>query len=162
MCALLTLLLLFAAEVSGFYALLFFLPIALCMLPLCVEKLWGYVILCDLLIAAAVLALPVPHFAWLAFVCVLAPYIPLRHAMRDLKNPHVATLLPIGIVLVWTALLTVGLHLIGVHLFTLFPPLITVLIALGILLFLFLLDIAYQLMLKAYRNRIRRCLLPRA
>ena len=35
-------------------------------------------------------------------------------------------------------------------------------VALGVLLFLFLLDVAYQLLLKAYQSRIRRFLLPRA
>ena len=162
MCALLALLLLCAAEVSGWFAPLFFIPIALCMLPLCEERLYGYAILCDVLIAAFVLFLPVPHYAWLAFVCVLAPYIPLRHALRDSKTVRRATLFPIGITVLWTALVLTALHFCGVELITLFPPLITALIALGILFFLFLLDIAYQLFLKAYISRIRRFLLPRA
>ena len=162
MCAALTLLLLCAAEYTGWFALLFFLPIALCMLPLCAERLYAYVVLCDVLIAVCVLALPVPHYAWLAFVCVLAPYVPLRHAFRALQNPRTATLLPIGIVLLWTALVVFGLTFLGVHLLTLFSPLITALIALGVLFFLFLLDAAYQLSLKAYEARIRRFLLPRA
>ncbi len=162
MCALLSLLLLYAAETTGFFALLFFLPLALCMLPLCEERLWGYAIVCDVFIAAAVLFLPVPHYAWLAFVCVLAPYVPLRHALRNTKDPRLAALLPIGIVALWTALVFVVLHILGVRLITLFPPLVTALIALGALFFLFLLDVAYQLFLKAYRNRIRRFLLPHA
>lgn len=162
MCGLLGLLLLCAAELTGYYALLFFLPLALTMLPLCEEHLYGYVIFCDVLIAAIVLFLPVPHYAWLAFVCVLAPYVPLRHAMRDLKNPHSATLLPVGITIFWTALVVFGLHFLGIELITLFPPPITALIGLGLLLFLFLLDAAYQLALKTYRKRIRRFLLPRA
>lgn len=162
MCALLALLLLCAAEVTGWFALLFSLPLALCMLPLCEERLTVFAILCDVLIAAIVLALPVPHFAWLAFVCVLAPYIPLRHAMRNMNNPHLSVLLPIGLVLLWTVLVFFGLYWIGVNLFIMFPPLITALIALGVLFFLFILDIAYQLFLKVYRNRLRRFLLPRA
>ena len=161
MCGLLGLLLLCAAEMTGFFALLFFLPLALTMLPLCEERLYGYAILCDVLIAAIVLFLPVPHYAWLAFVCALAPYVPLRHAMRDLKNKRLATLLPVGITVIWTALVVFGLHFLGVELITMFSPLITVLIGLGLLLFLFLLDAAYQLFLKAYRKRIRRFLLPR-
>ena len=162
MCAALALLMLCAAEYTGWFALLFFLPLGLCMLPLCAEKLWGSVVLCDVLIAACVLALPVPHYAWLAFVCVLAPYVPLRHAFRSLKSPRAATLLPILIVLFWTALVVFGLTFLEVHLLTLFSPLVTVLIGLGVLFFLFLLDVAYQLLLKAYEARIRRFLLPRA
>ena len=162
MCALLSLLLLCAAEVTGWFALLFFLPIGLCMLPLYEERLWGYGIVCSLMIAAFVLLLPVPHYAWLAFVCVLAPFAPLRHAFRNLKDPRRATLLPIGIVLVWTALVAFGLFLIGVNVLAVFPPLITALIGLGVLFFLFLLDIAYQLFVKTYRTRFRPFLLPRA
>lgn len=162
MCALLSLLLLCAAECTGWFALLFFLPIALIMTPLCEERLWGYVILCELLIAAIVLFLPVPHYAWLAYVCILAPYVPLRHALRGIKDPRAATLFPIGLTVLWTALVLTGLHFLGVSLFALFPPLITVLIALGALFVLFLIDILYQLFLKAYRSRIRRFLLPRA
>ena len=115
-----------------------------------------------MLIAAIVLFLPVPHYAWLAFICVLAPYVPLRHAMRDLRNKRFATLLPVGITVLWTALVVFGLHFLGVELVTMFSPLITAMIGLGVLLFLFLLDAAYQLSLKAYRKRIRRFLLPRA
>lgn len=162
MCGLLGLLLLCAAEWTGYFALLFFLPLALTMLPLCEERLYGYAILCDVLIAAIVLFLPVPHYTWLAFVCVLAPYVPLRHAMQDLKNPRSATLLPVVITVLWTALVVFGLHFLGVELVTMFSPLITALIGLGVLLFLFLLDAAYQLALKAYRKRVRRFLLPRA
>jgi len=162
MCGLLGLLLLCAAELTGFFALLFFLPIALSMLPLCEERLYGYAILCDVLIAAVVLFLSVPHYAWLAFVCVLAPYVPLRHAMRDLKDKRLATLLPVGIAVLWTAFVVFVLHVLGIELITQFSPLITVLIGLGVLLFLFLLDAAYQLLLKAYRKHIRRFLLPRA
>ena len=162
MCGLLGLLLLCAAEMTGYFALLFFLPLALCMLPLCEERLYGYAIISDVLIAAIVLFLPVPHYAWLAFICVLAPYVPLRHAMRDLRNKRLATLLPVGITVLWTSLVVFGLHFLGVELVTMFSPLITAMIGLGVLLFLFLLDAAYQLSLKAYRKRIRRFLLPRA
>lgn len=162
MCAFLTLLLLCAAEASGWFALLFFLPIALCMLPLSEERLFTHLILCDLLIAAVVLALPVPHYAWLAFVCVLAPYVPLRHALGGLKKAFLRPLLSIGIVLVWTGLILYGLTFLNVHLWTMFPPLYTALIGLGVLLFLFLLDVLYQLTLKWYRARLRYFLLPRA
>ncbi len=162
MCGLLGLLLLCAAELTGFFALLFFLPIALIMLPLCEERLYGYAVFCDVLIAAIMLFLPVPHYAWLAFVCMLAPYVPLRHAMRDLRNKRLATLLPVGITVLWTALVVFGLRFLSVDLVAMFSPLITVLVVLGVLLFLFLLDAAYQLALKAYRKRIRRFLLPRA
>lgn len=161
MCALLALLLLCAAELAGWFAPLFFLPIALCMLPLFEERLFGLAILCDVLIAAIVLALPVPHYAWLAFVCVLAPYIPVRHALRTLKDPRRVSLLPIGVTLLWTALILGVLYCLGVNVFTLLPLPITVLLALGVLFLLFLLDIFYQLFLKLYRNRIRRFLLPR-
>ena len=162
MCASLCLLLLCAAEAAGYWALLYFLPIALCMLPLYEERLWVYGIVCDILIAAIVLFLPVPHYAWLAFVCMLAPYVPLRHAMRNLKDPRRATLLPVAVNVLWIAIVLTGLHFIGIGLFMMFPPLITVLIALGLVFFLFLLDVAYQLTLRAYRKRIRRFLLPRA
>lgn len=162
MCACLCLLLLCAAEITGFWALLFLLPIALCMLPLCEERLWVHAIISDILIAAIVLFLPVPHYVWLAFVCVLAPYVPLRHALRNLKDPRRGVLFPIGLTVLWTALVLFGLHLIGIGLLTMFPPLVTALIALGFLFFLFLLDVAYQLSLRAYRKRIRRFLLPRA
>ena len=162
MCALLALLLLCAAEATGYFALLFLFPIALCMLPLCEERLWGYVILCDLLIAACVLALPFPHYVWLMYLCVLAPYVPVRHALRNMKKQSSATLIPIAIVLFWTALVLFGLSLLGVHLITLFPPLVTVMLGLGLLLFLFLLDALYQLYLKWYRAKLRRFLLPRA
>ena len=162
MCALLTLLLLCAAEAAGWFALLFFLPIALCMLPLFEERLYGIAILCDVLIAAIVLLLPVPHYAWLAFVCVLAPYVPVRHAMRNTKDPRRASLLSIGVTLLWTALVITALALLGVKVFSLLPLPQTLFAALVVLFFLFVLDIFYQLILKAYRNRIRRFLLPRA
>lgn len=162
MCALLTFLLLCAAEATGVFALLFFLPIAFCMLPLCEERLYGALVLCDLLIAAAVLALPVPHYAWLAFICILGPFVPVRHALCGMKNHRLSTLLPILIVAVWTALAVFGLRFLNVDLLTVFSLPITVLIGLGILLFLFLLDILYQLLLRWYRNGLRRFLLPRA
>lgn len=162
MCALLSLLLLCAAEATGFFGLLFLFPIALCMLPLCEERLWGYLLLCDMAIAALVLALPFPHYIWLAYVCVLAPYVPLRHALSSLKKQTHATLLAVGIVLLWTALVLFGLSLLGVNALTLFSPLVTALVGLGLLLFLFLLDVFYQLFLKWYRARLRRFLLPRA
>ncbi len=162
MCALLTLLLLCAAEATGWFALLFFLPIALCMLPLAEERLIVHLVLCDLLIAAAVLAMPVPHYAWLAFICVLAPYVPIRHALRGVKKGFLRPLLSIGIVLLWTGLVLFGLTFLNVNLLTMFPPLYTVLIGLGVLLFLFLLDVLYQLALRWYRNGLRRFLLPRA
>ena len=155
MCALLTLLLLCAAELAGWLALLFFLPIAICMLPLFEERLYGIAILCDVVIAAIVLLLPVPHYAWLAFVCVLAPYMPVRHALRNSKDPRRASLLSIGVTLLWTVLVLGVLYLLGVNPLTLFA-------LLGVLFFLFLLDVFYQLFLKTYRTRIRRFLLPRA
>lgn len=162
MCALLALLLLCGAELAGWFALLFFFPLALCMLPLFEERLYGYAILCDVLIAAFVLLLPVPHYVWLAFVCILAPYVPVRHAMRNARDPRRAVFLSIGVTVLWTALVFGGLHLIGVHPLTLLPLPVTLLAALGVLFFLFLLDILYQLSLKAYVSRVRRFLLPRA
>ncbi len=162
MCALLTLLLLCAAELAGWLALLFFLPIAICMLPLFEERLYGIAILCDVVIAAIVLLLPVPHYAWLAFVCVLAPYMPVRHTMRNMKDPRRAVFLSIGVTLLWTALVIGVLYLFGVKVLSLLPLPVALFAALGVLFFLFLLDIFYQLFLKAYRNRIRRFLLPRA
>ena len=162
MCALLSLLLLCAAEATGWFALLFFLPIAICMLPLLEERLIGWAILCDVLIAAIVLLLPVPHYAWLAFVCVLAPYCPVRHALRNSKDPRRASLLSIGVTLLWTVLVLGVLYLLGVNPLTLLPLPLTLFALLGVLFFLFLLDVFYQLFLKAYRTRIRRFLLPRA
>ncbi len=162
MCFTLALLLLCAAEVTGWFALLFLFPIALIMLPLCEERLNGRLILCDLVIAAFVLFLPVPHYAWLAYVCVLAPYVPLRHAMQNMSDPRLAILLPIGVDLLWTGLVLFLLALLGVNVFTAFSPLLTVLIGVGVLLFLFLLDVLYQLTLKLYRAKLRRFLLPRA
>jgi hypothetical protein len=162
MCAFLSLLLLCAAEATGWFALLFFLPIALSMLPLAEERLHVHLILCDLLIAVFVLALPVPHYAWLAFVCVLAPYVPVRHALGGMKKAFLRPLLSIGITLVWTGLVLYGLTFLNINLFTMFPPLHTALIGLGVLLFLFLLDVLYQLALKWYRSRLRQFLLPRA
>ncbi len=162
MCALLAFLLLCGAESSGWFALLFFLPLALCMLPLCEERLYVHLVLCDLLIAAIVLVLPVPHYAWLAFVCILAPYVPVRHALRNLKKTALSTVLAIGITLLWTALIVFGLTFLDVYLLTMFPPLITALFGIGVLLFLFILDVLYQLLLRLYRNRLRRFLLPRA
>ena len=161
MCAFLTLLLLCAAEATGWFALFFFLPIALCMLPLAEERLYAHLILCDLLIAAAVLALPVPHYAWIAFLCILAPYGPVRHALRGMKSARVSTLLSIVIVLLWTALVVCGLTFLDVHLLTVFSVPVTAAVGLGILLFLFLLDVLYQLALKWYRDRLRNFLLPR-
>lgn len=162
MCALLALLLLCAAEATGLFGLLFLFPLALCMLPLCEERLWGYLLLCDAAVAAFVLAMPFPHFYWLAYVCVLAPFVPLRHAFRNLKKQTHATLLAVGIVLLWTALVLFGLLLLGVNALTLFSPFVTALIGFGLLLFVFLLDVFYQLFLKWYRARLRRFLLPRA
>ncbi|MBR0507755.1 MAG: hypothetical protein IJJ86_04020 [Clostridia bacterium] len=162
MCAALTLLLLWAAELTGYFALLFFLPIALCMLPLCVEKLWGWLIVCDLLIAAFVLILPVPHYAWLAFVCVLAPYVPLRHALSGVRDPRRATLLSVGIAVLWTALLLTALTLLQSGILKAVSPYLAIMIGLGVLLFLFLLDAAYHFCLNRLYKSLRRFLLPRA
>ena len=162
MCAALSLLLLCAGEASGLFALLLLFPTALCMLPLCEERLWIHLVLSDLLIAAFVLALPFPHYFWLAYVCVLAPYVPVRHALRDLKKQTHATLFAIGIILLWSTAVLILLSLLGVNALTLFSPWITVLCGLGTLLFLFLLDALYQLAVRRYRNRLRRFLLPRA
>jgi len=162
MCAVLSLLLLCAAEASGCFALLFLFPTALCTLPLCEERLWVHLVLCDLLIAVFVLLLPFPHYYWLAYVCVLAPYVPVRHALRDLKKQTHATLTAVGIVLLWSAVVLFLLSLLGVNALTLFSPWITAFSGLGTLLFLFLLDAVYQLTVPWYRNRIRRFLLPRA
>lgn len=162
MCLALSLLLLCASELTGWFALLFFLPLALCMLPLCAERLWGFLILSVLFVAAVVLLLPFPHYAWLMYVCVLAPYVPVRHALRDMKKNTAATLLSIGIVLLWTALLMFGLCLLGVNVFAILSLPLTILVGLGVLFFLFLLDILYQVSVKRYQSRIRRFLLPRA
>ena len=161
MCLLLSLLMLCVSEATGWFALLFFLPIALCVLPLCAERLWGFLILGDLIIAACVLALPVPHYAWLAYVCILAPYVPVRHAICGMKKAQFATLLAVGIIAAWTALVLFGLTYLNVYLLSVFSPLITAAIGLGCLLFLFVLDALYQLFLKWYKNGLRRFLLPR-
>ena len=162
MVAVLSLLLVWAAESTGWFALLFLLPIALCVLPLAEEKLWGWLIAIELMTAAIVLILPVAHLVWVFYICVLAPYVPVRHALRQMKQPRHATLLTVGIVSVWTAGILAALYAIGV-----FPPawlntIRSVFMGLGFLLFLFLLDAAYQLYLKFYRARLRRFLLPRA
>ena len=162
LCAAISLLLLWAAELTGFFVPLFFLPIALSMLPLCAERLWGWAILCDVLIASFVLALPVPHYAWLAFVCVLAPYVPLRHALRRIADQRRATILAVGITLLWTALVIFALSLLGVGILTAVSPYLAVMIGLGVLLFLFLLDAAYHFCLNRLQKPLRRFLLPRA
>lgn len=162
MVAVLSLLLVWAAESTGWFALLFLLPIALCVLPLAEEKLWGWLILIEILTAAFVLILPVPHLVWVLYVCALAPYVPVRHALSRMKQPRNATLLTVGIIAVWTAGVLAALHFVGV-----FPPAFlnimrSVFIILGFLMFLFLLDVAYHLYLKFYRKRLRRFLLTRA
>ena len=154
--------LLWAAESTGWFALLFLLPIALCVLPLAEEKLFGWLIAIDLLTSAFVLFLPVSHLVWVLFVCVLAPYVPVRHALSRMKQPRHATLLTVGIIAVWTAGVLAVLYWIGV-----FPPvwlngIRSVFLTLGFFVFLFLLDAAYQLYLKFYRTHLRRFLLPRA
>lgn len=158
----LLLLLLWAAESAGWFALLFLLPIALVTLPLAEERLYGWLVVLLLLVAAIVLALPVSHVVWTAYVCVLAPFVPVRHALRNLKQPRSATLLTAVVVTVWTGCVLFGLYLIGV-----FPPVWLTLIrgiflSLAFFAFLFLLDAAYQLYLIFYRSRLRRFLLPRA
>ena len=162
MCALLSLLLLWAAESTGWFALLFCLPIALVLLPLVAERLWGWTVLILVVTAAVVLALPVPHFFWLAYVCILAPYVPIRHALRRMKNPRVATLLAVGIVTVWTAAVmtpAILFQCIGVDQI---PWIVDVLIGFAAFFFLFFLDAMYQLTLRFYESRLRRFLLPRA
>ena len=79
-----------------------------------------------------------------------------------MKKAFLSPLLSVGITLLWTALVLFGLSYVDVRLLTVYPPLITALIGLGALLFLFVLDILYQLLLKLYRSRLRRFLLPRA
>ena len=162
MCALLSLLLLWAAESTGWFALLFLLPIALCLLPLAAERLWGWLVLIVLVTAAVVLVLPVKHYVWLAYACVLAPYVPIRYALRNLKNPRGATLLAVGIVTVWTAAVLALLLVFRLVSADMQQWLLYVLLGFGYFLFLFLLDAAYQLMLRWYQNRLRRFLLPRA
>jgi hypothetical protein len=162
MTALLLLLLLWAAESVGWFALLFLLPIALLAVPLCEEGLYAWLVAIDLLVAAAVLFLPAPHYAWLAFVCVLAPYVPVRHALRGMKRSYHATLLTVLIVTVLSALVLYGLSLLGVHPYTEWNLPQCAYAILGFFLFLFLLDAGYQLYLRLYRKRLRRFLLPRA
>lgn len=162
MTALLLLLLLWAAESVGWFGLLFLLPIALLAVPLAEEKLSLWLIAIDLLVAAIVLVLPVPHYVWAAFVCVLAPYVPVRHALRVLKRSYHATLLAVGIVTVFSAAILAGLWFWNVRPYAAWTLPQMVFGILGFLLFLFLLDAAYQLYLKFYRNRLRRFLLPRA
>ena len=65
--------------------------------PLAEERLYPHLIAADVLVAAVVLFLPVPHYAWLAFVCVLAPFVPIRHALRMLRRPYMQTLIAVGI-----------------------------------------------------------------
>lgn len=162
MTALLLLLLLWAAESVGWFALLFLLPIALLAVPLCEEGLSLWLIGIDLAVAAIVLFLPVPHYAWLAFVCVLAPYVPVRHALRGMKRSYHATLLCVGIVTVLTASALFGLSFLGVHPYTAWNLPQIVFAILGFFLLLFLLDAGYQLYLRFYRKHLRRFLLPRA
>lgn len=162
MCALLSLLLLWAAECTGWFALLFLLPLALCTLPLAAERLKLWQIAVPFLTAAIVLVLPVPHFVWLAYVCVLAPFVPVRHALRGGKNARVATLLSVGIVTVWTVGVLILLSVFGLFRPTVLKPISAVLIGFAYFAFLFLLDAAYQLYLRFYENRLRRFLLPRA
>lgn len=162
MTALLLLLFLWAAESVGWFALLFFLPIALLAVPLAEEGFYLRLIVIDLIVAAIVLFLPVPHYALLAFVCVLAPYVPVRHALRLMRRSRNATLLCVGIVTAFSALVLFGLSLLGVKLYAERTLPQCVFAVLGFLMFLFLLDAAYQLYLKFYRKRLRRFLLPRA
>ena len=159
--AVLTLLLLWAAESVGFYALLFLFPLALLGVPLAEEHLSGWLIAIDLFAAAIVLFLPVPHYVWLAFVCVLAPFVPVRRAFCRLKHAWLASLLCVGVIAAFCALVLVLLAQIGVRPLAALSPIQTVFFALGGLFFLFLLDAAYHLFLKFYRNRLRRFLLPR-
>ncbi len=162
MTALLLLLFLWAAESVGWFALLFLLPIGLLGLPLAEEKLWIWLILIDILVAAIVLFLPVPHYVWAAFVCVLAPYVPVRHALRIMKRAYHATLFSVGIVTVYTALMLLGLWFLNVRPYAAWDLHWIVFAILGFFLFLFLLDAGYQLYLKLYRRHLRRFLLPRA
>ena len=161
MTALLLLLLLWAAESIGWFALLLLLPIALLAVPLAEEGLYLPLILSDVAVAAIVLFLPVPHYVWAAFVCVLAPYVPIRHALRVLKHSYSATLLAAGIVSAFTALVLFGLALLGVKPYLQWNLPQYAFAVLGFLLFLFLLDAAYQLYLRFYRKHLRRFLLPR-
>ena len=160
--AALTLLLLWAAESTGLFALLFLLPLALVGLPLAEERLLGWLIAIDVLAAAIVLFLPVPHYVWLAFVCALAPFVPLRRALSGLKRSFVASLLCVGVIVTFFALVLVLLAQIGVRPLAVLSPVGSVFVILGALFFLFILDALYQLSVKFYRARVRRSLLPRA
>ena len=160
--AALTLLLLWAAESVGLFALLFLFPLALVGVPLSEERLLGWLIAIDVSAAVIVLFLPVPHYVWLAFVCMLAPFVPLRRAFSGLKRSSVASLLCVGVIAAFSALVLVLLTQIGVRPLSAFSPIVTVFFALGGLFFLFLLDAAFQLSVRLYRNRLRRFLLPRA
>lgn len=162
MTGLLLLLLLWAAESVGWFALLFFLPLALLAVPLAEERLYPHLIAADVLVAAVVLFLPVPHYAWLAFVCVLAPFVPIRHALRMLRRPYIQTLIAVGIVTAFSALVLTGLYLLGVHPYTEWSLPACAYTVLGYFLFLFLLDACYQLFSRFYRRHLRRFLLPRA
>ena len=162
MTALLLLLLVWAAESVGWFALLFLLPIALLAVPMAEEGLTVPLIVIDVLVAAIVLFLPVRHYVWAAFLSVLAPYVPIRHALRVLKHSYAATLLSVGSSAVLTALLLFGLALLEVRPYADWNLVQKVFAVLGFFLFLFLLDAAYQLFLKFYRKHLRRFLLPRA
>lgn len=161
MTALLLLLLLWTAESVGWFALLFLLPIALLAVPLAEEGLYVHLIAIDLAVAAIVLFLPVPHYVWAAFVCVLAPYVPVRHALRFVKRSYSATLLCVGIVTAFSVLVLFGLALLGAKPYAEWTLPQCAFAILGFFLFLFLLDAAYQLYLKFYRKHLRRFLLPR-
>ena len=138
------------------------LPLALVGVPLAEERLMGWLIAIDVLSAAIVLFLPVPHYVWLAFVCALAPFVPLRRALSGLKRSFVASLVCVGVIVTFFALVLVLLAQIGVRPLAVLSPVGSVFVILGALFFLFILDALYQLSVKFYRARVRRSLLPRA
>lgn len=160
MCALLSLLLLWAAESTGLFALLFLLPIALVLLPLAAERMWGWLLLIIVLTAGVVLVLPVPHYVWLAYIGMLAPYVPLRHALRHLKLSRTATLLSVGIVSLWMFVVSALLILFGWIAVDWLTGFYAILIGFACVVFLFITDACYQLYLKFYETHLKRFLLP--
>ena len=156
----LSLLLLWAAECTGWFALLFLLPLSVLNDPLVREKRWVGLCVATLLTALFVFFLPVRHYVWLLYLSVLAPFAPLRtffaQHIKSRVGASAACVLACFASLLLAVLLlrlcTGAYALYGVGFFG------HVLAILGAAFLFFAEDVAYHLFARLYERRLRKAL----
>ena len=115
-------------------------------------------LLCVLVPAAVILALPFLHYAWFGFMTVVSWYAPVRTALLKLRAVWAQTVIALLLCNVGLAAGFVLLHLLGAHPLGGLDPAELSVLFLGIELLCVALDLAFTLLRRAYPRHIRRWL----